>query len=265
MFERFRRPRGADASEGSVATREREATRGPRDHVAPGRDHGDREGAARRGSIASRPRPDTALDRERARDDLARDDVARRDDPVTRDDTVLARTPPGNLTRTTTTTRAAAARSPSAARPRPAPPPSHHHETEREEAGARRPRARDGERAAAFDRAPADRTDRDRDHDLATTPDGPRPRPRPRRRRRPPGAPRPVLAPAALATMRARQRARFGGIQWGGDFFGWLCAIGLASLLTAALVGAGVALGLSTDDATNADTATRSASAAASR
>ena len=55
--------------------------------------------------------------------------------------------------------------------------------------------------------------------------------------------------------MRARQRDRFGGIQWGSDFFGWLCAIGLASLLTAALVGAGVALGLSTDDATNADTA----------
>ena len=65
----------------------------------------------------------------------------------------------------------------------------------------------------------------------------------------------PVLAPSALATMRARQRDRFGGIQWGSDFFGWLCAIGLASLLTAALVGAGVALGLSTDDATNADTA----------
>jgi hypothetical protein len=65
----------------------------------------------------------------------------------------------------------------------------------------------------------------------------------------------PVLAPAALDTMRARQRDRFGGIQWGSDFFGWLCAIGLASLLTAVLVGAGVALGLSTDDASNTDTA----------
>jgi hypothetical protein len=65
----------------------------------------------------------------------------------------------------------------------------------------------------------------------------------------------PVLAPAALDTMRARQRDRFGGFQWGSDFFGWLCAIGLASLLTAALVGAGVALGLSTDDASNTDTA----------
>src|SRR4051794_20097542 len=65
----------------------------------------------------------------------------------------------------------------------------------------------------------------------------------------------PVLAPAALDTMQARQRDRFGGFQWGSDFFGWLCAIGLASILTAALVGAGVALGLSTDDASNANTA----------
>src|SRR3954454_19143168 len=61
----------------------------------------------------------------------------------------------------------------------------------------------------------------------------------------------PVLAPAALDTMQARQRDRFGGFQWGSDFFGWLCAIGLASILTASLVGAGVALGLSTDDASN--------------
>src|SRR4051812_2141352 len=65
----------------------------------------------------------------------------------------------------------------------------------------------------------------------------------------------PVLAPAALDTMRARQRDRFGGIQWGSDFFGWLCAIGLASILTAVLVGAGVALGLSTTDAGNSNTA----------
>jgi hypothetical protein len=65
----------------------------------------------------------------------------------------------------------------------------------------------------------------------------------------------PVLAPAALDTMRARQRDRFGGFQWGSDFFGWLCAIGLASILTALLVGAGVALGLSTSDASNASTA----------
>ena len=59
----------------------------------------------------------------------------------------------------------------------------------------------------------------------------------------------PILETAALETMRARPRDRFGGIHWGSDFFGWLCAIGLASLLTAILVGAGVALGLSTTDA----------------
>jgi len=59
----------------------------------------------------------------------------------------------------------------------------------------------------------------------------------------------------ALESVRARQRDRFGGIQWGSDFFGWLCAIGLAALLTSILVGAGVALGLSTSDATNAATA----------
>jgi hypothetical protein len=59
----------------------------------------------------------------------------------------------------------------------------------------------------------------------------------------------PILEAAALETMRARQRDRFGGIHWGSDFFGWLCAIGLASLLTAILLGAGVALGLSTTDA----------------
>jgi hypothetical protein len=62
----------------------------------------------------------------------------------------------------------------------------------------------------------------------------------------------PVMGTDALETMRARQRDRFGGIQWGSDFFGWLCAIGLASLLTAILVGAGVALGVSTTDATDA-------------
>ena len=66
---------------------------------------------------------------------------------------------------------------------------------------------------------------------------------------------RPVLAPAALDTMHARQRDRFGGFQWGSDFFGWLCAMGLASILTALLVAAGVALGLSTSDAGNATTA----------
>ena len=254
MFERFRRPRGADASEGSVATREREASTAPETTVAPGRDLGDREdrtGTARfdREPAAGEP----ALDRDHARDDLARDDTAGRDDPVARDagaapeDTVTREddehTSRGHAIAVGGATAAGAAA-------------VHHHETEREEAAREDDLAARDDDPAAFDRTPAGDPAADREGDLA------------------PGAAttrvhdldrdgvddrverhEPVLAPAALDTMRARQRDRFGGIQWGADFFGWLCAIGLASLLTAALVGAGVALGLSTDDATNADTA----------
>jgi hypothetical protein len=113
----------------------------------------------------------------------------------------------------------------------------HHREAEREEA------ARDREYA------------RDRDYDYDD--DRTMARDRALERDRADGVERhaPVLHPDALDTMRARQRDTFGGIQWGSDFFGWLCAIGLASILTAALVGAGVALGLSTSDASNADAA----------
>ena len=254
MFERFRRPRGADASEGSVATREREATADPETTVAPGRDDGDREGRSGTARFDREPAAgDTALDRDQARDDLARDDVARRDDPVTRDDTAA---PEDAVNRDddehTGRGRAIAVGGATAA----GAAAVHHHETEREEAEREDDLAARDDHPAAFDRTPAGDPAADRDRDLA------------------PGAAttrvhdldrdgvddrverhEPVLAPAALDTMRARQRDRFGGIQWGADFFGWLCAIGLASLLTAALVGAGVALGLSTDDATNADTA----------
>ncbi len=48
-----------------------------------------------------------------------------------------------------------------------------------------------------------------------------------------------------LRAMRARQRDRFGGFSWGSDFFGWLTAVGLASILTTLLVAAGAAIGLS--------------------
>ena len=48
-----------------------------------------------------------------------------------------------------------------------------------------------------------------------------------------------------VRAMRARQRDRFGGFSWGSDFFGWLTAVGLASILTALLVAAGAAIGLS--------------------
>jgi hypothetical protein len=40
------------------------------------------------------------------------------------------------------------------------------------------------------------------------------------------------------------QRARYGGVNWGAAFFGWLSANGLAVLLVALLSAAGVALGI---------------------
>jgi hypothetical protein len=59
--------------------------------------------------------------------------------------------------------------------------------------------------------------------------------------------------------MQKRQRDEFGGLHWGSAFFGWLVAVGIATLLTAILSAAGAAVGLtqgaSTQDATtNADT-----------
>ena len=44
--------------------------------------------------------------------------------------------------------------------------------------------------------------------------------------------------------VRARQRAEFGGINWGAAFFGWLVAIGIAVILTAIVGAAGEATGL---------------------
>jgi MFS family permease len=43
---------------------------------------------------------------------------------------------------------------------------------------------------------------------------------------------------------RARQRERFGGLNWGASFFGWLVAVGITALLTALLSAAGAAIGL---------------------
>src|SRR3954465_623610 len=54
--------------------------------------------------------------------------------------------------------------------------------------------------------------------------------------------------------MQQRQRDEFGGLHWGCAFFGWLVAVGIATLLTALLSAAGAAVGLtqaSTEDATN--------------
>ena len=47
-----------------------------------------------------------------------------------------------------------------------------------------------------------------------------------------------------------RQREEFGGLSWGSAFFGWLVAVGVATLLIALLSAAGAAVGLTdTDDA----------------
>jgi len=66
--------------------------------------------------------------------------------------------------------------------------------------------------------------------------------------------------PAARERMRdvrARQRAEYGGINWGAAFFGWLVAIGLGALLVGLLAATGAAIGMtelsSTDAEANAD------------
>ena len=60
-----------------------------------------------------------------------------------------------------------------------------------------------------------------------------------------------VATASALDTARARQRDEFGGINWGSSFFGWLVAVGVATLLTSLLVAAGAAVGLTVTDAEN--------------
>src|SRR3954451_5205095 len=58
--------------------------------------------------------------------------------------------------------------------------------------------------------------------------------------------------------VQARQREEFGGLHWGCAFFGWLVAVGIATLLTALLSAAGAAVGLtdvsSQEASSNADT-----------
>jgi hypothetical protein len=54
----------------------------------------------------------------------------------------------------------------------------------------------------------------------------------------------PPLTAARLRAVRARQREEFGGINWGGAFFGWLVAVGVGALLVGLLAAAGVAVGL---------------------
>jgi hypothetical protein len=61
-------------------------------------------------------------------------------------------------------------------------------------------------------------------------------------------ADRPVAtAPTTRETVgdvRARQRAEYGGLNWGAAFFGWLVAVGMAAILLGLLSAAGTAFGL---------------------
>jgi hypothetical protein len=47
-----------------------------------------------------------------------------------------------------------------------------------------------------------------------------------------------------VATTRHDARDRFGGLNWGAAFFGWLTALGMAAILTAILSAAGAGIGL---------------------
>ena len=54
-----------------------------------------------------------------------------------------------------------------------------------------------------------------------------------------------AAATAAATGTRHEARDRFGGLNWGAAFFGWLTAIGMAAILTAILSAAGAAIGIS--------------------
>jgi hypothetical protein len=53
----------------------------------------------------------------------------------------------------------------------------------------------------------------------------------------------PVAGAETARAVRARQRERFGGINWGSAFFGWLVAVGMAAILLGIISAAGAALG----------------------
>jgi len=55
-----------------------------------------------------------------------------------------------------------------------------------------------------------------------------------------------------MSDVRGRQKERFGGFNWGSDFFGWLVAIGLGAILTGILSAAGAAIGLNEVSGTEA-------------
>jgi hypothetical protein len=58
--------------------------------------------------------------------------------------------------------------------------------------------------------------------------------------------------PLGSRDVMERQREEHGGLNWGAAFFGWLVAIGVASLLIAVLSAAGAAIGLTKASASDA-------------
>ena len=54
--------------------------------------------------------------------------------------------------------------------------------------------------------------------------------------------------------IRDHQHEKYGGINWGAAFFGWLVAVGVGVILTALLSAAGAAVGLTEVDGSDADT-----------
>jgi amino acid transporter len=61
-------------------------------------------------------------------------------------------------------------------------------------------------------------------------------------RDRPDAGPR--FSRETVRDVRARQRAEYGGLNWGAAFFGWLVAVGMAAILLGLLSAAGTAFGL---------------------
>jgi hypothetical protein len=124
----------------------------------------------------------------------------------------------------------------------------------REDRGIRRESEPAGDRTIAENRTTTD--DRTMTDDTTMTDDRTLADDRPRRplARTGNGTTTRTTGPAtasALEAARVRQRDEFGGINWGASFFGWLVAVGVATLLVALLAAAGAAVGLTESDVTN--------------
>jgi hypothetical protein len=124
----------------------------------------------------------------------------------------------------------------------------------REDRGIRRESEPAGDRTIAENRTTTD--DRTMTDDTTMTDDRTLADDRPRRplTRTGNGTTTRTTGPAtasALEAARVRQRDEFGGINWGASFFGWLVAVGVATLLVALLAAAGAAVGLTESDVTN--------------